>query len=134
MRVAQAEGYLLAGRLNDAAIRAQQALDRARHTGAQGAEAVALWLVAEALAGDASSDRESAAGHYQAALALAEPRGMRPLVAHCHLGLGRLLRVTGETGQARRHLAVAATIYREIDVPYWLERAEAEMNRLIQAR
>ncbi len=33
-------------------------------------------------------DAESGELDYRAALALAEPRGMRPLVAHCHLGLG----------------------------------------------
>jgi hypothetical protein len=46
------------------------------------------------------SDRlaaERGEAHYREALALAEPRGMRPLVAHCHLGLGKLYRRTGET-------------------------------------
>ena len=35
-------------------------------------------------------DAESGEAHYRKALALAGPRGMRSLVAHCHLGLGRL--------------------------------------------
>src|SRR4029453_12171400 len=35
-------------------------------------------------------DVERAEALYHQALALAEPRGMRPLVAHCHLGLGKL--------------------------------------------
>jgi hypothetical protein len=41
-------------------------------------------------------DAESGEAHYRKALALAEPRGMRPLVAHCHLGLGKLYRRIGE--------------------------------------
>ena len=53
-------------------------------------------------------------------LGLAEPRGMRPLVAHCHLGLGKLHRRTGKREQAREHLTTAATMYRERGMTYWL--------------
>jgi predicted protein tyrosine phosphatase len=35
-------------------------------------------------------DAERGEAHYRQALALAEPRGMRPLVAHCHHGLAKL--------------------------------------------
>ena len=34
-------------------------------------------------------------GYYRQALALAEELGMRPLVAHCHLSLGKLYATTG---------------------------------------
>jgi hypothetical protein len=61
-------------------------------------------------------------------LALAEPRGMRPLVAHCHLGLGKLHRCAGARDEAREYLAIARTMYREMDMQYWLEGAEAEMR------
>ena len=53
--------------------------------------------------------------------------GMRPLVAHCHLGLGKLSRRTGKQDQAREHLTTATTMYREMDMTYWLEQAEAEI-------
>ena len=43
-------------------------------------------------------DAAQAEAHYQQALALAEELGMRPLVAHCHHGLGRLY---GQIGQRR---------------------------------
>ncbi len=68
--------------------------------------------------------------HYCKALALAEPRGMRPLVAHCHLGLGKLFRHTGKREQAREHLTTATTMYREMGMTYWLGQAEAEMRAL----
>ena len=61
-------------------------------------------------------------------MALAELRGMRPLVAHCHLGLGKLSRRTGKREQAHEHLAIATTIYREMGMTYWLEKAEALVN------
>ena len=50
---------------------------------------------------------------------------MRPLVAHCHLGLGRLYRRTDEREQAHEHLATATTMYRDMGMTYWLEKAEA---------
>jgi hypothetical protein len=51
---------------------------------------------------------------------------MRPLVAHCHLGLGRLYRRTGKRDQAQEHLTTATTMYREMDMRFYLEQAEAE--------
>ena len=65
---------------------------------------------------------------YQEALALAEPRGMRPLVAHCYLGLGKLYRCNDKREQAREHLAKALTMYREMDMTYWSDQAEAELG------
>jgi hypothetical protein len=55
-------------------------------------------------------------------MALAEPRGMRPLVAHCHLGLGKLCQRTGKGEQAQEHLTTATRMYREMDMRFWLER------------
>lgn len=51
---------------------------------------------------------------------------MRPLIAHCHFGLGKLNRRTENIDLARQHLATATTLYREMDMGYWLERAQAE--------
>ena len=71
-------------------------------------------------------DAESAEAKYREALALAEPRGMRPLIAHCHLGLGKLYRRTGKREQAQEDLTTATTMYREMGMTYWLERAERQ--------
>ena len=75
-------------------------------------------------------DAERGEAHYRKALALAEPRGMRPLVAHCHFGLGKLYRRTGKRDQAQEHLTTAVTMYREMDMRFWLEPAEAELEDL----
>jgi hypothetical protein len=61
-------------------------------------------------------------------MTLAAERSMRPLVAHCHLGLGKLYRRTDKREQAREHLATATTMYREMGMTYWLEQAEAEVS------
>jgi hypothetical protein len=58
-------------------------------------------------------------------LALATELGMRPVVAHYHLGLGKLYRRTGKQQQAQEHLAAATAMYREIGMTYWLISAEA---------
>jgi tetratricopeptide (TPR) repeat protein len=117
--------YLSAGRIDEAASHAREALALTRRLGARGSEAHALCL-----AGDVTSTGgvEDAEGYYREALTLAEPRGMRPLVARCHLGLGTLSRRTRKWHDAQKHLATAAEMYREMDVRFWLEQAEAAMR------
>ena len=63
-------------------------------------------------------------------MALAAELGMRPLVAHCHLGLGKLYRRTGDAAKAREHLTTAVTMYREMGMSFWLEKAEAALREL----
>jgi hypothetical protein len=53
---------------------------------------------------------------------------LRRLVAHCRLGLGNLHRHTDKREQACEHLATATSMYREMGMTYWLEKAEAEMG------
>ena len=55
---------------------------------------------------------------------------MRPLIAHCHLGLAKLHRRTGKREQAQDHLTTAIAMYREMDMPFWLAQAEAESREL----
>ena len=47
-----------------------------------------------------------------------------------HLGLGKLYRRTGKREQAQEHLATATTMYREMDMKYWLEQVAAETAAL----
>jgi hypothetical protein len=61
---------------------------------------------------------------------LAEELGLRPLMAHCHVGLGELYRRTGKRGQAREHLTTATTMYREMEMTCWREQAEMAMTKL----
>jgi hypothetical protein len=64
------------------------------------------------------------------ALTLASELGLRPLIAHCHLGLGKLYRRTGKREQAHDHLTTATTMYRQMDMRFWLEQIEKEMGVL----
>lgn len=63
-------------------------------------------------------DAERGEAHYREALSLAAPRGMRPLVAHCHLGLATLYRRGDKREQPREHLTTATTMYREMDMRF----------------
>ena len=68
--------------------------------------------------------------HEAEAMRLAEPRGMRPLVAHCHLGLAKLSQRVGKREQAREHLTTATAMYREMDMRFWFDESEAELAAL----
>jgi uncharacterized protein HemY len=50
---------------------------------------------------------------------------MRPLVAHCHLGLGKLYRRTGDHTKAEEHLTTARAMYRAMDMGFYLAQVEA---------
>jgi hypothetical protein len=55
---------------------------------------------------------------------------MSPLIAHCHVGLGKLHRQSGNLQQAKEHLTTATAMMREMEMGLWLERAEAEFKEL----
>ena len=111
------------GRLDDARRLGDRAVEASPRQ--PGYAAHALHLLGDVATHPDRFDAERGEAHYRRALALAEPRRMRPLVAHCHLGLGTLYRRTGKREQAHEHLTTATTMYREMEMTYWLEQAEA---------
>jgi tetratricopeptide (TPR) repeat protein len=127
------EAYLLAGRTEDALERAQRALGLSRDYKQRGYQAYALRLLGDVAMRCEPPDLDQAAGHYRQALALAEELGMRPLQAHCHLGLGTLYAKTGEREQARAALSAAIDLYRAMDMTFWLPQAEAALTQ-VEAR
>ena len=93
-------------------------------------EGWALHLLAEIALHSDRPDLETIEAHYQQALALAQEGGMRPLAAHCHAGLAKLHRRTGKRTESDEHFAAAMSMYREMDMGFWLEKAETEMREL----
>jgi class 3 adenylate cyclase/tetratricopeptide (TPR) repeat protein len=126
----QSEALLLAGRPGDARAVAQRGLEGARARGQRANEAQCLRALGEAEASGDPPDAVAARTHLEQALALATALGMRPLVAHCHLGLGKLYRRTGKPQQAQEHFTAAMTMYREMGMAYWLEKAQREIEEL----
>jgi tetratricopeptide (TPR) repeat protein len=125
-----AEAYLLAGRAGEALERARSAVDLSRKQHERANEAVGLRVLAEIAARSDPLDEKRAEELYASSLALANELGMRPLVAHCHLGIGQLLGRTGGRDLARTHLSAAVASYKEMGLTYWLKRATAETTRL----
>ncbi len=122
--------YLLDRRLADATRIAQGGLAAARERGERGVEAHVLRLLGDIAANPDRVEFDAAEAHYRQALALADELGMRPLVAHCHLGLGKLSRRTGKRQEAREHVTTAGTMFGEMDMRYWLTQAKAELKEL----
>jgi tetratricopeptide (TPR) repeat protein len=122
--------YLLDGRLADATRIAQDGLAAAQQRGQRGVEGHVLRVLGDIAAHPDRFEVDAAETHYRQALALAEELGLRPLVAHCHLGLGKLYRRTGQRQEAQEYLNTATTMYREMDMRFWLVQAEAETAAL----
>ena len=125
------EAYLLAGRPEEAFDLARRALDLSHDRKEQGHQAWALRLLGEIAAHSGPLDAEPAKAYYRQALALAEELGMRPLQAHCHLGLGTLYAKTEQQEQARTELSTAIELYRAMEMTFWLPQAEAALAQIV---
>jgi|RhiMetdeSRZDD1v2_1073273.scaffolds.fasta_scaffold51791_2 class 3 adenylate cyclase/tetratricopeptide (TPR) repeat protein len=124
------EAYLHAGRVEEAHRLAQRGLAHARHHKMRGSEARALWLLGEIAMHHDPLDVSQTEAYYQQSLALAEELGMRPLQAHCHLGLGTLYTKTGQRAQARVDLSTAIDLYRAMEMLFWLPQAEVALAQV----
>jgi class 3 adenylate cyclase/tetratricopeptide (TPR) repeat protein len=110
------------GRLDDARRLGCRSLESSQRQ--PGFRAHACHLLGDLAARPDHFDAERAAAHYEQALALAKLHGMRPIMAHCHLGMGRLYRRTGKPEQAHEHLTTAMMMLREMDISHWLNQKE----------
>ena len=126
-RLSLGEAYVLAGRMEEAHALAEWALTLTRERQERGCQAYALRLLGDIAARREPPESESAETHYRQALALAEELGMRPLQAHCHLGLGTLYVQTGHPEPARAELTAAIALYRSMEMTFWLPQAEAAL-------
>jgi len=112
------EAYLRAGRRAEALTSARRALALSQQRKERGFEAWAMRLLGEIAADGGDADLDGAASRYQQALAISEERGMRPLTAFCHFGLGKLGVRRGDRAAAEIHLRAAAAEFRALDIPW----------------
>jgi tetratricopeptide (TPR) repeat protein len=124
------EAQLLAGQLEEAHALTEGVLADARERQERGYQAYALRLLGEIAARRDPPEVETAEDHYRQALALAEELGMRPLQAHCHLGLGKLYGKAGRHDEARVELTAAIELYRAMEMTFWLPPAEAALAQV----
>jgi tetratricopeptide (TPR) repeat protein len=127
------EVYRRAGHLAEAHTLAVQALALAREHSERGTEAWTLRLLGDIAMHRDPPEAESAETYYQQALALANELGMRPLQAHCHLGLGKLYLNIGRHAQSRTEVSAAIELYRTMGMTFWLPQAEGALAQ-VEAR
>jgi tetratricopeptide (TPR) repeat protein len=123
-----AEGLLVAEEYEPAWERALESLDYSRRFNERGQEAWTLHLL-----GDIAGRRQPGAvdeteRFYRDAMAIAEPLGMRPAVAHCLLGLGELYVRAGREESAQTHLHNAAGLFRDMGITSLHARAERQLG------
>jgi tetratricopeptide (TPR) repeat protein len=121
------EAQVLTDHFEEVDTLAECTLSWARVHGARGDQAHALRLLGDIAVRREPPEATQAEAHYQQALTLAAELGMRPLQAHCHLGLGTLHVKTGQREQARTELSTATELYRDMDMTFWLPQAEAAL-------
>jgi tetratricopeptide (TPR) repeat protein len=124
------EAYLLTGQIDAAMASATRAAELARDHDERGSAAWTLRLLGEIHSHCDPPDVIVAEDYYIQAEALVAELGMRPLVAHCHLSLGRLYQRKARWEQAHEHLTTAMAMYREMGMRYWLEQVEVRMREL----
>jgi transcriptional regulator with AAA-type ATPase domain/tetratricopeptide (TPR) repeat protein len=125
-----AEAHLLAGRVDEAARQAEQALELARQRHQRGQEAWALRIAGEIALGRDPVAVEAAEHAYRESMRLAHGIEMRPLIAHCHMGLGRLYRRVGRPDAAREELEAGLALLRSMGMTHWVGPVEAELDAL----
>jgi tetratricopeptide (TPR) repeat protein len=129
VQVQLGEALFLGGRIEEACATTKGALRLARNRGEQGHAAYALRLLGEIAAHPESSDQQSGLLNYESALILAENHGMRPLQAHCHLGLGHFYHRQHQQSRARDSFKMATSMYRELGMKSWEKKARAAEDK-----
>jgi class 3 adenylate cyclase/tetratricopeptide (TPR) repeat protein len=123
-----AEANLLQGPTADATWHAERSLQLALEHKESAYEAFANRIIGDLASRREPVDAAKAAEHLQRAMLLAEERGMRPLMARCHLDLARFHRRAERPDKAAGHVTTAAAMFREMRMPLWVEQAEVEMR------
>lgn len=121
----------LAGHPEMAGTHARRALELARERNELGNQVYALRLLGLLAAEREPPDVRTAKRDLGEALNLAQRLSMRPLVARCHLGLGRLYRRFGEAGAAENHLITASQLFEAMGMTFWLGRLALDRVTLL---
>jgi tetratricopeptide (TPR) repeat protein len=108
--------YLTLGQLEDA----ERVVDRVLEPPTGASEAHTFYLRAGIAAHLERSQYDRSEECYWRSIELADKLSMRPLSAHCRIGLARLFDERGRSDEARGHWEVAATVCRELDMQPWL--------------
>jgi DNA-binding SARP family transcriptional activator len=122
------EAALALGHLSEAEQTANQALRLSRDNDEGGHETWALRLLGEIRSRVIPPDSATSADYYGQALALARTLEMRPVVAHCLLGLGVLSCSVTPNDRGRAHLDAAIAMFHEMGMGFWLAKATSALK------
>ena len=112
-----ADVYRAADKVSEAAETVSRALKISDQRGERGFEAWALLVMAGIK--NAAQQHEEAINWNQRALQQASDLSMRPLVAHCHLGLAESYLHLGNEKQAQFENETALEMYQSLGMTYW---------------
>jgi tetratricopeptide (TPR) repeat protein len=121
------EALFFVGRMDEAGALAERLLNLFHTHIGRGYQAHACRLLGEIAAHRHPPEVEKAQAHYCQALTLAQELVMRPLLAHCHRGLGMLYAQRGLREQTHTELSAAITMYRSMDMTFWLRQMGATL-------
>jgi tetratricopeptide (TPR) repeat protein len=131
--LAAGEAYLSAGRLEEARAYSGRGEALARRNSEQAHLAAALKLSGDVMAAEDGHAHDAVLETYREAIALAEPRGMRPLLARIQFSLGAFLAGRDFQSEAARHFGVAAELCRELGINVPSSPADGEKEAAIGA-
>lgn len=113
-----ADVYRAVGEASKAVETVEHALEISGNRGERGFEAWAMLVMAGIK--NAARKPEEAENWYHRAMQQASDLSMRPLLAHCHLGLAGLHLQKGNEKQARLENESALEMYHSLGMTYWL--------------
>lgn len=122
--------YLIAGQHAKAVELMQQALELAQLHGERGWVAWEHHVLGLARMAEGGASIEKAHHLFEQAIEGARALQLRPLIARSELALGQLHRRTGQEDSARKNIGSAVSLLREMQMPIWLQKAEAELQAL----
>ena len=131
MRIAWLSGaYMIAGRTDQAEALARSGLAMSVESKDRGSQAWLLGILADVTARRFPLNVKQADEDYGLALALAQELKMRPLQAHCHMGIGNFYAQVDDVTKARSELQSAVDLYKAMSMRYWLSKAEGALAKL----
>jgi class 3 adenylate cyclase/tetratricopeptide (TPR) repeat protein len=119
------EAYLMAERTEEAVVLATRALDFSLEHNERGHEAWIRRLMAEIATRRGRLDE--AVDQYTLAVTIAQELAMRPLAAHCHLGLGRVYQRAGQRTRAEEHLSRSRSMFEAMGMTNVRTHVEQEL-------
>ena len=117
----EVEAFMLTDQRTEAEALARRVLEVSRESKDRGSEAWLSCLLGDVLARENSMQAEAS---YREALSLAQDLEMRPLQAHCYLGLGQIHAHSKKDSLAQSELHAATELYRTMAMFFWVAKAD----------